>query len=57
MSDCAKGPFAVDWEERIDFARLRTDRVQAVKIEDVILVTEDESRVLSRVEYEERLLD
>jgi Xaa-Pro dipeptidase len=27
----AKGPYAVDWEERIDFARLRKDRLEAVR--------------------------
>ncbi len=31
MGGYAKGPFGVDWEERIDFTRLRTDRVDAVK--------------------------
>jgi Xaa-Pro dipeptidase len=31
MSGYAKGPFGVDWEERIDFARLRSDRVDAAK--------------------------
>ena len=96
----AKGPSAVDWEDRYDMARLRRDRVAAaqreltaagvdalmvwkdenvrypnmvfaveplvwvpgveggggVRIEDMVLVTEGEPRVLSRVEYEERLL-
>ena len=28
-----------------------------VRIEDMVLVTEEEPRILSRVEYEERLLD
>ena len=28
-----------------------------VRIEDMVLVTEDDPRILSRVEYEERLLD
>jgi Xaa-Pro dipeptidase len=31
MSGYARGPFGVDWEDRIDFARLRTDRVAAVQ--------------------------
>ena len=31
MSVYAKGPYGVDWEERIDFARLRNDRVGAVR--------------------------
>jgi Xaa-Pro dipeptidase len=31
MSVYAKGPFGVDWEERVDFARLRQSRVGAVR--------------------------
>ena len=31
MSGYARGPFGVDWEDRIDFARLRRDRVGAVQ--------------------------
>jgi Xaa-Pro aminopeptidase len=31
MGGYAKGPFAVDWEERIDFDRLRTGRIDTVK--------------------------
>jgi len=43
MSGSAKGPFGADWEERVDLARL-------------ILATEVEPRVLTRVKYEERSL-
>lgn len=31
MSGYARGPFGVDWEDRIDFDRLRSDRVAAVR--------------------------
>ena len=31
MSGYARGPFGVDWEDRIDFDRLRRDRVRAAK--------------------------
>ena len=31
MSRYARGPFGVDWEDRIDFGRLRDDRVAAVR--------------------------
>ena len=31
MSGYARGPFGVDWEDRIDFARLRSDRVTAAQ--------------------------
>jgi Xaa-Pro aminopeptidase len=31
MSGYARGPYGVDWEDRIDFARLRRDRVGAVQ--------------------------
>jgi Xaa-Pro dipeptidase len=31
MSGYARGPYGVDWEDRIDFARLRTQRVDAVR--------------------------
>jgi Xaa-Pro dipeptidase len=31
MSGYARGPFGVDWEDRIDFARLRGRRVEAVQ--------------------------
>lgn len=31
MSGYARGPFGVDWEQRIDFDRLRRDRVSAVR--------------------------
>ncbi len=30
MSPYARGPFAVDWEDRVDFDRLRRDRIAAV---------------------------
>src|ERR687892_143253 len=30
MSPYARGPFGVDWEDRIDFDRLRRDRIAAV---------------------------
>ena len=49
MDGYARGPFAVDWEERIDFTRLRNDRVQAVKNAvrasglDAVLVWKDEN--------------
>jgi Xaa-Pro dipeptidase len=31
MSGYARGPFGVDWEDRIDFSRLRSQRVDAVQ--------------------------
>jgi Xaa-Pro dipeptidase len=31
MSGYARGPFGVDWEDRIDWDRLRTDRIEAVR--------------------------
>lgn len=31
MADFARGPFNVDWEERLDFDRLRRDRVTTVR--------------------------
>src|SRR5919109_3067533 len=31
MTGYARGPFGVDWEDRIDFDRLRADRVEAVR--------------------------
>ena len=49
MSGYAKGPSAVDWEERIDFGRLRDDRVAAVKNalrasdRDALLLWKDEN--------------
>ena len=45
----AKGPFAVDWEERYDMARLRRDRVAAARRElaaagvDALMVWKDEN--------------
>ncbi len=49
MGGYAKGPFVVDWEERVDFTRLRTDRVDAVQNAirtsdyDALLLWKDES--------------
>jgi len=31
MSGYARGPFGVDWEDRIDLGRLRNDRIEAVR--------------------------
>jgi Xaa-Pro aminopeptidase len=31
MSGYARGPFGVDWEDRIDWGRLRNDRIEAVR--------------------------
>jgi Xaa-Pro dipeptidase len=49
MTGYARGPFNVDWEDRIDFARLRRDRVEAVTSAlrasdmDVLLLWKDEN--------------
>ena len=49
MSGYARGPFGVDWEDRIDFARLRTRRVEAVQAMlrtsdiDALLLWKDEN--------------
>lgn len=49
MSGYARGPFAVDWEDRIDFDRLRRDRVSKVRAEllasglDALLLWKDEN--------------
>ncbi len=49
MSGYARGPFGVDWEDRIDFARLRADRVAAVRSAleasemDALLLWKDEN--------------
>jgi Xaa-Pro dipeptidase len=49
MSGYAKGPFAVDWEDRYDFAELRRQRVEkaqaaiAASEADAILVWKDEN--------------
>ena len=48
-SGYAKGPFAVDWEERYDMARLRRERVAAAQRElaasnmDALMVWKDEN--------------
>ncbi len=49
MASYAKGPFAVDWEDRYDFARLRSDRVSKTQdalsssAADMLLVWKDEN--------------
>ncbi len=49
MSGYAKGPFAVDWEDRYDFAALRRERVAAAQASlrdsdiDALLVWKDEN--------------
>jgi len=49
MSGYAKGPFAVDWEDRYDFPRLRKERVESAQRElreagvDGLLVWKDEN--------------
>ena len=49
MSGYAKGPFAVDWEDRYDFAALRRERVSAAQASlrtsdiDALLVWKDEN--------------
>jgi Xaa-Pro aminopeptidase len=49
MAGYARGPFGVDWEDRIDFARLREHRIAAVREAlrasdlDAILVWKDEN--------------
>jgi Xaa-Pro aminopeptidase len=49
MTGYAKGPFAVDWEDRYDFARLRRERVAAAQTQlraegaDGLLVWKDEN--------------
>jgi Xaa-Pro dipeptidase len=49
MVSYAKGPFAVDWEDRYDFARLRADRVSkthealSASEADMLLVWKDEN--------------
>jgi Xaa-Pro dipeptidase len=49
MSGYARGPFGVDWEDRIDFARLRAQRVGAVQAAlrasdiDALLLWKDEN--------------
>jgi Xaa-Pro aminopeptidase len=49
MAGYARGPFGVDWEDRIDFDRLRRDRVDAVRAAlrasdmDALLLWKDEN--------------
>ena len=49
MTGYAKGPFAVDWEDRYDFPRLRRERVAAAQAQlraegvDGLLVWKDEN--------------
>ena len=49
MVGYARGPFGVDWEDRIDFDRLRRDRVSAVRAAlrasdlDALLLWKDEN--------------
>jgi Xaa-Pro aminopeptidase len=49
VSGYGRGPFGVDWEDRIDFDRLRTDRVAAVRAAlaaselDALLLWKDEN--------------
>jgi Xaa-Pro aminopeptidase len=49
MGGYARGPFGVDWEDRIDFDRLRRDRVEAVRVAlrasdlDALLLWKDEN--------------
>src|SRR5688500_19037078 len=49
MTGYARGPFGVDWEDRIDFPRLRSDRVtaaqQALRSSDIdsLLLWKDEN--------------
>jgi Xaa-Pro dipeptidase len=49
MSGYARGPFGVDWEDRIDFARLREHRVEQVRAAlrasdlDALLLWKDEN--------------
>ena len=49
MSGYARGPFAVDWEDRIDFDRLRRERVEGVRAAllasdlDALLLWKDEN--------------
>jgi Xaa-Pro aminopeptidase len=49
ISDYAKGPFSVDWEDRYDFAELRRDRIARTQVAlaasdaDALLVWKDEN--------------
>jgi len=71
MPETGLGLLGVDWKERIDFAKMRTERVEKAKqalkaaevdavfffrLEDNFLVTDDGCEVISKFYFEERLL-